>query len=168
MTPSDIIQTLAVLAAVGASLVALAIAAKDRKHSARIAGQDREHSAAVADADRAHAASVAAADRAATMHQLRLFSELDAAKRLAVIEARGGHSDPVARKDMGAESLALVAFLGPERVPMMWQRRVGKSDDELRDFAQDENNQQFLRDSVEAERAVHAIIRDIRALEQQG
>lgn len=74
--------------------------------------------------------------------------------RLSVLEARGGHTGPVVRKDIGAETLALVAMLGPDRVPEMRWRRVTKSDEELRDFIADESQPSFLRDAVEAERAV--------------
>lgn len=146
MTLADLIQLLVVFAAIGASIIALVIASKDRKH----------------------AAEIAVADRRASIEQARLLAELEAAKRLSILEARGGHTDPVIVKDMGAETLALIAFLGPERVPNMWKRRVEKSDEELREFIADESKQQFLRDSVEAERAVHDILRDFRALRDDG
>jgi hypothetical protein len=140
MTLADFIQVLVVFTAAGASIVALVIASKDRRHSA----------------------AIAEADRRASAEQARLLVELEAAKRLSILEARGGHTDPVIVKDMGAETLALIAFLGPDRVPNMWKRRVTKSDAELREFIADESKEQFLRDAVEAERAVHDILRDLR------
>ncbi|QYG12886.1 hypothetical protein [Microbacterium sp. PAMC22086] len=142
MTFGDWIQVVAVLAAVGASLVALRIASKDRQNAIKIAEDDRRNAAS----------------------QARLLVELEAAKRLSILEARGGHTDPVVRKDMGAETLALIALLGPDRVPNMWQRRVTKTDKELRDFVADDSKEQFLRDAVEAERAVHDILRDLKHL----
>jgi len=142
MTLADFIQVLVVVTAAGASIVALVIASKDRKH----------------------AAAIAAADRHASAEQARLLVELEAAKRLSILEARGGHTDPVIVKDMGAETLALIALLGPERVPNMWNRRVAKCDDELRAFITDETKEQFLRDAVEAERAVYDVLRDLRQL----
>lgn len=139
MGAGDIIQIAAVVVAVGASLVALIIASMDRRNAIKIAQDDRR----------------AAADQA------RLLAELEAAIRLSVLEARGGHTDPVVSKDMGAETLALIAMLGPGRVPEMWKRRVTKSDEELRAFIADENEPQFVRDAVEAERAVHDILNDL-------
>lgn len=144
MDLNNLIQSLVVVTAVGASITALAIARKDRENARKIAAEDRRIS----------------------IRQARLLFEWEAAKRLSVIEARGGHSDPVISKDMGAESLALIGLLGPGRVPRMWERRVGKSDAELTAFVDDKANQQYLRDAVEAERAVQRIIEDLDALEQ--
>ncbi len=149
MTPMDLnnlIQSLVVVTAVGASIVALIIASKDRENARKIAAEDRQTS----------------------IRQARLLFEWEAAKRLSIIEARGGHSDPVISKDMGAESLALIGLLGAERVPRMWARRVGKTDAELTAFVEDETNQQYLRDAVEAERAVQRIIDDLHALEKDA
>src|SRR5699024_10055860 len=115
----------------------------------------------IAAMDRRNAIKIANGDRRAAAAQARLLAELDAAIRLSVLEARGGHTDPVISKDMGAETLALVAMLGPKRVPEMWKRRVAKSDEELRAFIADESQPHYLRDSVEAERAVHSILRDL-------
>jgi len=131
---------------VGASIVALVIAAKDRRN----------------------ATAIAEADRRNAIDQALLLAELEAVTRLAITEARGGHTDPVIRKDMGAEGLVLTALLGPERVPHMWKRRVEKSDAELRAYIEDETKEQFLRDAVEAERAVYDILKDLRALRPEG
>lgn len=139
---SDWIQIAVVITAAGASIIALAIAAKDRRNATAIAEEDRR----------------------IAIDQALLLAELEAATKLAIIEARGGHTDPVIRKDMGAEGMALTALLGPERVPHMWKRRVEKSDAELRAYIEDETKEQFLRDAVEAERAVYDILEDLRAL----
>ncbi len=142
MTIGDWIQALAVLAAVGSSVVALIIGSRDRKNAIKIAEDDRRSAAT----------------------QARLLVELEAAKRLSILEARGGHTDRAISKDMGAETLALIAMLGPGRVPNMWKRRVTKSDDELRAFIADDSKEEFLRDAVEAERAVYDILRDLNDL----
>lgn len=142
MTPGDVIQIVAVVVALGASIVALVIASMDRRNAIKIAEDDRR----------------------AAVNQARLLAELEAAVRLSVLEARGGHTDPVVSKDMGAETLALIAMLGPDRVPEMWKRRVTRSDQELRAFIADENEPQFLRDAVEAERAVHDILGEMRSI----
>lgn len=142
MTIGDAIQIVAISVAVGASVVALLIASMDRRNAIKIAEDDRR----------------------AAVDQARLLAELEAAIRLSVLEARGGHTDPVIRKEMGAETLALIAMLGPDRVPEMWRRRVAKSDEELRAFIVNENQPQYLRDTVEAERAMHDILRELRSL----
>lgn len=111
----------------------------------------------VASRDRRNAREIAEKDRRIALRQSRLLFEWEAAKRLSVLEARGGHVDPVISKDMGAETMALVALLGKDRVPEMWARRVGKTDAELRAFVLDESQPQYLRDAVEAERAVQSI-----------
>lgn len=87
---SDWIQITVVITAVGASIVALVIAAKDRRN----------------------ATAIAEADRRNAIDQALLLAELEAATRLAIIEARGGHTDPAIRKDMGAEGMALTTLLG--------------------------------------------------------
>ena len=69
---------------------------------------------------------------------------------------------PSLARTWGAEALALVALLGPERVPHLWTRRVGKTDQELREFVADESKEQFVRDAVEAERAMSAIASELR------
>lgn len=134
------VEVAVVIVTAGAVIAALGIASADRRHSERLAREATE----------------------ASMRQARLLFEWEAAKRLSILEARGGHTDPVIRKDMGAETLALIGLLGPERVPEMWKRRVGMSDAELRAFIDDDSQPQFLRDSVEAERAVSAIGEEIR------
>lgn len=116
--------------------------------------------------DRRQARQTAEEDRRANARQARLMFEWEAAQRLAINLARGGHTDPVIRKDMGAEALALIALLGPERVPKLWAERVGKSDEELRAFIADENNADFLRNAVEAERAMNEIATELRAADQ--
>lgn len=142
MTSGDVIQIVATIVAAGAAVVALVIASMDRRNAIKIAEDDRR----------------------VTIDQARLQAELEAAVRLTVLEARGGHTDPVLSKDMGAETLALIAMLGPERVPEMWRRRVTKSDEELRNFIADVREPQYLRDTVEAERAVQAILDELRSL----
>lgn len=134
------VQVAVVIVTAAAVIAALGIASADRRHSERLAREATE----------------------ASMRQARLLFEWEAAKRLSILEARGGHTDPVVQGDMGAEALALTALLGPERVPDMWKRRVGKTDAELRAFIGDKSEPQFLRDSVEAERAVRAIGDEIR------
>lgn len=129
MTAGDWIAVAAVVAAVVTAIVGVIIGIIDRRSARRIAEEDRR----------------------ASTRQARLTFEWEAAQRLAINLARGGHTDPVISKDMGAEALALIALLGPERVPNLWAARVGKSDEELRAFIADENNAEFLRNAVEAE-----------------
>lgn len=137
-----IVQALATLVALGAAIAALAIGSADRRNAREIAEADRRTSA----------------------RQAQLIFEWEAAKRLSILEARGGHADPVISKDMGAETLALIGLLGADRVPNMWKRRVGKTTAELQTFVDDTTNEEFLRDSVEAELAMEEIARELRYL----
>lgn len=114
--------------------------------------------------DRRNALRIAEGDRRASVDQARLLAELEVAIRLSVLGERGGHTDPVIVNDMGAETLALIAVLGPDRVPEIWKRRVTKSDEELRAFIADKSEPQFLRDADEAERAVYDILHELRTL----
>lgn len=132
MTVSDYIQAAAVLAAVGASIIALVIAAKDRRSA---------------------------------MRQQRLMFELDAARRLSILEARGGHTDSATSKEMGAETLALISLLGRDRVPKMWDRRVGKSEAELRKYVDNDRAPEWSRDAVEAALAMDQLIQEVRRYE---
>jgi hypothetical protein len=137
-----VVQVVATLAAVFAGIAALAIGAADRKNAREIAEADRRHAS----------------------RQAQLVFEWEAAKRLSILEARGGHSDKTISQDMGAETLALIGLLGPDRVPGMWSRRIGKSTSELEAFVADSSKEQFLRDSVEAQLALDEIAREIRYL----
>jgi hypothetical protein len=144
VTAGDWIAVAAVVAAVVTAIVGVVTGIVDRRSARRIAQEDRR----------------------ASTRQARLMFEWEVAQRLSINLARGGHTDPAISKDMGAEALALVALLGPERVPNLWARRVGKSDEELREFVADESKQQFLRDAVEAERAMNEIATELRANDQ--
>lgn len=91
MTTSDWIQLGAVLAAVAASMVALAIATIDRRTQLRIAERDRAQS--------------------------RLALELEYAIRLSANLNMGGSPDPAESKRLGAEAMALVGAVGERWVP---------------------------------------------------
>ena len=88
---SDVIQLIAVLAAVGASIVAIGIATQDRKTQLRIAEEARRQS--------------------------RLELELEYAIRLSANRNMGGSEDNAESKRLGAESMALVSVLGEKWVP---------------------------------------------------
>lgn len=140
MTVSDGIALAAVLAAVVTAIIGVVTGIVDRRSARRLAEEDRRASA----------------------KQARLMFEWEAAQRLAINLARGGHTDPVIVRDMGAEALALTALLGPNRVPHMWEERVGKSDEEMQAFVDDTSNEKWLRWAAEAERAMHRIATEIR------
>lgn len=80
MTLSDGIQVLMAAVAVGASIVALIVASKDRKTQMTIARHNREHT--------------------------RLLLELEYAIQLSANRNRGGSTDELERKQMGAEAIA--------------------------------------------------------------
>lgn len=100
------VQAGAVVVAIGASVVARIISALDRKNSRQIATEDR---------------------RTALEHGQLLF-EQQALLRLLQNLKRGGHTDSAISKDMGAEAGAIIGALGPERLPMNWDKQVAKTD----------------------------------------
>ena len=105
--PSDWIQVLIATVAVGASIVALVIAQKDRQTQLKIARMNREHS--------------------------RLILELDYVVRLSANRNRGGSTDERERKQMGAEALALAGVVGERWVPKQWEDATdGKSLEEMK------------------------------------
>lgn len=149
----NIIQVIAVVVAVGASIVALYISHRDRVEARR-----------VADADRAHAAQIAAEDRAAALKHGKLLFEYELLYRLSVNMNRGGYGpDEVGlRKERGAEHLATVALLGRDRLPQQWDRAVVFTSDELRERAKDEASDQWVQDRDETAAALVELAREIR------
>ena len=136
------VQVAAVLAAVAASIIALAISASDRKTSRQIAADDRR----------------------ASLTQTKLTFEMDALLRLSRNLARGGTTDDQQRRDMGAEAMALVGAIGPERLPKNYAKTVEKTDAELVEFVDDTENPGFLRYSVESLLALKAVTAELNAL----
>lgn len=111
------IQTAVAIAAVAAAIIALVVSAKDRQNARRIAAEDR---------------------RAALEHA-RLMFDLDLLTRLSQNLQRGGHTDPVKVQDMGAEVVALANAIGPERLPLFWQRwSRGSSPNDIAAWVTDE------------------------------
>lgn len=139
MTTSDMIQIAAVLAAIAASIVALLISALDRRNARRIAD----------------------ADRASALRHSHLMFELDALTRLSQNLNRGGSTDALERAQMGAEALTLVGVLSPERVPELWERKVG-NDDRLRAAFNDPEMPDYKKEALEAQLAISAVLREIR------
>lgn len=88
------IQLIAVLVAVAASIIALLIATVDRKTQLRIADKDRA--------------------------QARLAVELEYAVRLSANRNMGGSSDPAESKRLGAEAMALAVVVGRRWVPRQY------------------------------------------------
>src|SRR4051812_17244191 len=105
LTTSDIIQIAVVIAAVGSSIVALVIAAKDRRAAAIEASRERKFQS--------------------------LRAELDLALRLLKNTTRGGSTDDIERAQLGAEQMALVGLLGEKRIPRLWKRRMDVDDEGL-------------------------------------
>lgn len=141
MSLSDLIQTVAVLAAVGAAIVALVISAKDRENARTIAAEDRREA----------------------LRQAYLLHELNVLGRLAENQNRGGSSDPVESRRLGAEALTLIGLAGPSRIPEQWKQAQG-DDEALRAAAAKPDMPQFKLKAIETQLAVNAVIREI----QQG
>ncbi|WP_440694754.1 hypothetical protein [Clavibacter nebraskensis] len=143
-----IVQSLAIVAALIAALIALYTSAADRRNNRLIASAARD------DADRA---------RADAVRRQQLATELEHAIRLSVNLNHGGSTDPLVRKQLGAEALALVALLGPERVPALWARKVAMDETALRAEMEKPETPQFQKDIIEASLAVQAVMRAYRA-----
>lgn len=136
------VQVAAVVAAVGASLVALAISAMDRRNSRRIADEDRR----------------------AALRQAHLMFELEALVKLSQNLSRGGHTDQSIVMDIAAERAALVGALGSERVPRSWATHVEETPEELRAMIVDESTDFVLAHSIEAHLALTEVADEIRRL----
>ncbi|MFV0634620.1 hypothetical protein [Demequina sp.] len=128
------LQVATVVVAMGAAVIALAIATTDRRH----------------------AAAVALADRRAAAEREILALKLDAAIKLAANLAQGGSADRQESSRMGAEALALITVLGREYVPRQWEKRVGSAGD-LDDAADDLEREEWVRHKIEAGLAVQKI-----------
>ena len=129
-----VIQTASVVVAVGASLIALRIASRNRRDSLR---------------------------------QSHLMFELEAAVRLTQNLARGGSTDDLERKHMGAEALALAGALEKTRIPNYWRHKF-ESDEVLGTRMAATDTPEWQRDAIEAQLAVNAILRDIADHEGRG
>lgn len=154
MTSADIgnfIQIAVVIAAVAAAIVALVVSAKDRRNAQKIAEDDR-----------ASAARLAAEDRREALRQTHLMYELQALAKLLENLNRGGSSDPAETRKMGAEALTLIGALGPERLPHLWEERVG-GDARLKAAYEDPEMPAYKKDALEAQLAVSSVLEEIRA-----
>ena len=139
MTSTDLIQFAAVLAAIGAAIVALVVSALDRKN----------------------AENIAATDRASALRQAHLMFELDVLRRLSENLIRGGSSDRQESARMGSEALALIGLLNPDRLPSLWEQRVG-DDARLRAALEDPDMPEFKKNALETQLATSQVLREIR------
>lgn len=139
MTVTDIVQIVAVLVALGASIVALVIAHRDRRTQIEIAARDRKHQ--------------------------RLLLELEYAVRLSANRNRGGSTDTEESKRLGAEALALAAVVGKKWVPRQWDRATdGMSDEEmyeLLDGPETPERPLWVKDKMETGLAIQNILREL-------
>ncbi len=159
-TANLIVQIFVVVVAVGASLVALWLGARDRKHSAEIAEADREHVQALAERAQKHAEELADHQARTALEHQKLMFDLGIAVRLLENIIRGGSTDELERKRMGAEALALIGLLGPERLPQQWARRQ-LDDEKLKSIAADESKETFIRDQAETQLMANGLIQGI-------
>lgn len=145
MTTEDLtlwIQAAAVVAAVGAAIVALIVSALDRRN----------------------ARAIAAKDRAVNIKQAKLMFELEALLKLGQNLRRGGHIDKVISKDMAAEAGALIGAIGEKRLPRNWDKGVQKDDNGLIEYMNDESTPEWKRDSVEVQLALNAVSEELGRL----
>lgn len=147
MRLTDWIQTAAVLVAVGASVVALIVSWRDRVNARKIA----------------------AADRKAALAQAKLMFDMEALLRLLENQNRGGSTDDLERKRLGAEAMALVGLIGPERLPILWQRRIGHDDEELQEkLADGSDSPDFIKWAIEVQLALNKVVDEIRQVVSRG
>lgn len=134
-----IVQGLAVVVAVAASTTALIMSVGDRKTLITIAQRDREHE--------------------------RLRTELEYAVRLSANRNRGGSTDELERKQMGAEALALASVVGERWVPRQYERAMDyKTPAELAAMlAEPEtpDNPRWVKDKIESGLAVQRIMHEL-------
>ncbi len=136
MMVGDWIQAASVLVGIGAAVVALVIASRDRRVSAK-----RERLRIELDAALRLAANLAQGGTA----------DNDTAAQLE-------------RKRMGAEALVLTGLLGRHRMPNYWVHKF-EDDDKLQKLLADPATPPFQRDAIEASLAVNAIVGDLRRTE---
>lgn len=139
------VQVAAVLAAVGAAIVALVVSALDRRNARKTADEDRR----------------------AALKQAHLMFELETLLRLTKNLTRGGHSDTAISRDMGAEASALVGALGPDRVPRSWQSFVDRTPEEIQAKLEDVETPEWHKKSIEAHLALAAVSEEIREENRQ-
>ena len=153
MVWSIIAQAVAGLGAVATAIIALIIASKDRK-----AASERAEEAAKKQRD------LAKSDRVFQIEHDRLKAERDALLKLAQNLVRGGSTDALERKQMGAEALAIIGMIGPEKLPLSWAERVEKNDDDLLAFANEAETPDWIRKAIEAKLALSKTVSELADL----
>ncbi|GAA3181290.1 hypothetical protein GCM10010531_39360 [Blastococcus jejuensis] len=138
MTTGEVVQIIAVSVTAIGVLAALAIAVYGNRAADRRAAADRAAADRRAEADRA-------SGQQADQHRL----EIELLLRLAANLTRGGAQDPQEVARLGAEARALIAALGPDRVPMSYAE-YAESTDELLTAMADTSKPLWLRQSIEA------------------
>lgn len=134
------VQSGAVLVALAASVIALIVSALDRRNSRQIAAKDRQ----------------------AALEREQLIYEQEALLRLLQNLRRGGHTDQSVIQDMGAEAGALIGVIGQDRLPRNWEKKIGKTDEELLAYVDNEEKPEWQRRTVEAQIALNEVTREIR------
>ena len=147
---STIAQGVAGLGAVASAIIALVIASKDRAEAARLAKESADLQF-----------RLASSERAFRVEHDRLSAERDALLRLAENLARGGSTDPLETAQMGAEALAIVGMIGPEKLPLYWAERVEMGDEEMMKFAAEDDTPEWVRWSIEAKVALSRTLQEL-------
>lgn len=143
MTPADVsnlIQSVAILAAVVTSVVGFAIARSDRREARRLA----------------------AANHAATVRHAQLMFQLEALSRLTGNLNRGGSSDPAESKRLGAEALTLIGLLNEELLPGLWPERVG-DEAKLRELLDEPEMPEWKKQTIEAQLGINMVLERLRS-----
>lgn len=141
MTPdefSNVLQSIAVLAAVIATIAGFIIARQDRMEARRLAAKN-------------HAAAV---------RHAHLLFQLDALSRLAANLNQGGSSDPAESKRLGAEALTLIGLLDNDLLPTLWEDRVG-DEEKLQAAASKPDMPKWKLNTIETQLAINKLLKRI-------
>jgi len=153
MRVGDVIQTIAVVIALAAAVIALIVSWRDRVNARAIAAKDREN-----------ALAIATEDRRTALEQAKLMFDLESLLRLLENLNRGGSTDQAEARRMGSEAMTLIGLLGRDLLPTQWARVVERDDDGLREYLDDEEFPQYKKDAIETQLAVNVTTKRIGKL----
>lgn len=135
---SNVLQSIAILAAVIATIAGFVIARQDRNEARRLAARN-------------HAASV---------RHAHLLFQLDALSRLAANLNQGGSSNSEESKRLGAEALTLIGLLDSDLLPTLWEERVG-DEEKLQSAANQPGMPGWKLHTIETQLAINKLLKRI-------
>lgn len=97
----------------------------------------------------------ATADRLAARQAAQHRFDLELLVRLAENLQRGGSTDPLEVPRLGAEARALIGALGPQRVPLSFNKYGAESMEKVRAMVDDESREAWQRCALEVVLELH-------------